>query len=88
MPSEDNPIGALQELSQAQGGRPTPYYELQAVSGEPHSPHFTYEARWAELKAVGEGSSKVNIQIYLQFFKHQLYLNLRKKRKSVLLRTC
>ena len=61
MTCEDNPIGALQELSQAQGGRPMPFYELQAVSGQSHCPHFTYEARWDELRAVGEGSSKVNI---------------------------
>ena len=59
MPSVDNPIGALQELSQASGGHPTPLYVLQEVSGESHCPHFTYEASWAELRAVGEGSSKV-----------------------------
>ena len=67
MSCEDNPIGALQELSQAQGGRPTPFYELQAVSGESHCPQFTYEARWEELKAVGEGSSKVILFLYSQF---------------------
>ena len=66
MPTVDNPIGALQELSQARGGRPTPFYVLLSVSGESHCPHFVYEAAWADLRAVGEGSSKV-MQIYSSF---------------------
>ena len=63
MPSVDNPIGALQELSQARGGQPAPVYVLQDVCGESHCPHFTYEASWADLRAVGEGSSKVRLQL-------------------------
>ena len=89
MRCEDNPIGALQELSQAQGGQPTPFYELQAVSGESHCPRFTYEARWAELKAVGEGASKVKTNSpVLISSKYQIYSNRRKKRKRLLLRSC
>ena len=87
MSCEDNPIGALQELSQAQGGRPSPYYELQAVSGESHCPHFVYEARWDELRAVGEGSNKVNKQTF-PVLKHQIFSNGRKERRRALLRNC
>ena len=82
MSCEDNPIGALQELSQAQGGRPTPFYELQAVSGESHCPQFTYEARWEELKAMGEGSSKVILSLYSQFFNIKHILTVERGEKG------
>ena len=81
MPTEDNPIGALQELSQARGGQPTPHYVLQSVSGEAHCPHFVYEASWADLRVQGEGANKVRI---VSTFNIKPFFFYRRKPKSVL----
>ena len=84
MAIEDNPIGALQELSQARNGGPAPVYVLVSVSGESHCPHFVYSAAWGDLTTQGEGSSKVSS--YLHEGKYNI--NSRKKPKSLLLRNC
>ena len=51
-----NPIGKLNEIGQNQGI--TPEYTVIDATGLSHDPTFTIQARFDNIKAIGQGSSK------------------------------
>ena len=51
-----NPIGRLNEIGQDQSI--TPEYTVIDATGLSHDPTFTIQARFDNIKAIGQGSSK------------------------------
>jgi len=53
----DNPIGALQEMSQSLSCS-MPMYNIIETSGQSHCPTFKIQATWKNMTSVGVASSK------------------------------